>query len=331
MSPTPLADLGSSLSHFFHGVDAFFSNLAGIDWGAFAIALLFYLGMLIARTRGWFNTVRAAYPNTRIPYTRIAAAYLAGAGVNAIVPARGGDVLKVFLAKNQIPDSSYPTVASSFAIESVFDMSAGILVLIYALTQGLLPKPPDLPSLPAFEISFWAAHPRFLLFFLTLLGLGAIIGFVLLVDRAEVFWRRLKQGVVILTDRRRYLRQVASWQGLAWLCRFGSFWFFLEAFHIGGSVSNVLLVMSVQAISTLLPFTPGGAGAQQALLVASLAGASKADVLAYSVGQQIAIAAWAAIIGFGALFLVFRTTNWRQLVAEGKAAQAEAKRAEAPV
>ena len=76
------------------------------------------------------------------------------------------------------------------------------------------------------------------------------------------------------------------------MLRFFSFWFFLEAFHIGGSFENVLLVMSVQAISTLLPLTPGGAGAQQALLVATLRGPGPIAVLTYSVGQQIAIAVW---------------------------------------
>ena len=94
-----------------------------------------------------------------------------------------------------------------------------------------------------------------------------------------------------MRDFRRYLRQVAAWQAAAWVCRFFAFYFFLEAFNIGGSVRNALLVMSVQALSTLTPFTPGGAGAQQALLVYVFRDiAPKTAVLAYSVGQQIAMA-----------------------------------------
>ena len=116
---------------------------------------------------------------------------------------------------------------------------------------------------------------------------------------------------MILTEPGRYLREVVSWQALGWLCRFAAFWFFLEAFRIGGSFQNVMLVMSVQAISTMLPFTPGGAGAQQALLVATLEGPSRAAVLSFSVGTQIAMAAWSAVLGFAALLLIFRTTNWR--------------------
>jgi len=136
------------------------------------------------------------------------------------------------------------------------------------------------------------------------------------------FWDRVKQGLAILRQPRRYGREVAAWQGAGWLCRFGAFWFFLEAFGIGGSVGSVMLVMSVQAIATIVPFTPGGAGAQQALLVATLTGPSRAAVLSFSVGTQIAMAAWSVLLGFGAILLVFGTSDWRGLI---KQAQDEAE------
>ena len=78
--------------------------------------------------------------------------------------------------------------------------------------------------------------------------------------------------MAIFREPRRYLREVFAWQAAGWMLRFASFWLFLDAFHIGGSLDNVLLVMSVQAITGALPFTPGGAGAQQALLVVALDG-----------------------------------------------------------
>jgi uncharacterized membrane protein YbhN (UPF0104 family) len=82
--------------------------------------------------------------------------------------------------------------------------------------------------------------------------------------------------------------------------------------------------MSVQAITGTLPFTPGGVGAEQALLVATLAGAPRVEVLSYSVGQEIAITAWSVALAFLVLVLVFRTRDWRRLVREGAAARAEA-------
>jgi uncharacterized membrane protein YbhN (UPF0104 family) len=80
--------------------------------------------------------------------------------------------------------------------------------------------------------------------------------------------------------------------------------------------------MSVQAITGALPFTPGGAGAQQALLVATLSGPSRAAVLAYSVGQQAAVTVWSVAIAAAAMVFIFRTRDWRGLMREGQKAQA---------
>jgi uncharacterized membrane protein YbhN (UPF0104 family) len=323
MIPPLGVDLGNSWDGFQKGAQEFFHRLAEIGWPAMVIALAFYLAHLLARSRAWQNVLRAAYPDRKVPYGKISAAYLVGAGLNSFIPARVGDAVKIFLAKRSIRKSTYPAVVSSFFVGSVFDTAAGILVFIYALTQGLLPQPPELPDLPAFDIAFWAQHPRFLLFFLTALGILIVAAFALLARRVEAFWDRVKQGAVVLADPPRYLREVASWQGAGWVLRFMSFWFFLEAFHIGGSFQNVLLVMSVQAISTLLPLTPGGAGAQQALLVATLVGPGPVAVLTFSVGQQIAVAVWTAVLGALALIFVFRTTDWRRLL---RSASKEAER-----
>ncbi len=313
-----VADLQSSLESFGRGAEAFFQNLSAIDWTAFGLALLFLLAMQLARAWAWRNVLRAAYPDTRIDFLLLSAAYLAGAGINAILPARAGDVTKVFLVKRQIPHSSYPAVTSSFLVQGIFDAAIGLLVLLYAITQGLLPRPPRLPHLPAFELSFWAENPKVFALTVTALLIAITVAIYVLAHRVRRFWDRVKQGVVILRTPSRYLREVAAWQSVGWVCRFAAFWFFLEAFGIGGSVGNVLLVMSVQAIANVVPFTPGGAGAQQALLIATLSGPSRAVVLSYSVGTQIAMAAWSVVLGFAVMVLVFRTTDWRGLIKQAE-------------
>jgi uncharacterized membrane protein YbhN (UPF0104 family) len=314
----PVADLASSFNSFFHASSSFFAHLSDIRWTPFMIALGFLLAMQLCRAWAWRNVLRASYPSERISFTRLVAAYLAGAGINAIVPAHAGDVTKVFLVKRQIPHSSYPAVTSSFLVQTVFDTSVGILVLLYAITQGLLPPLPQLPNLPAFEISFWADHPKTLLILTGALLLAIAIAIYLLAHRVRRFWARVRQGVVILGQPRRYLREVFAWQGVGWLCRFAAFWFFLEAFGIGGSISKVMLVMSVQAIANIVPFTPGGAGAQQALLVATLKGPSRSAVLSFSVGTQIAMAAWSVVLGFAAILLVFGTADWKGLIRQAQ-------------
>jgi hypothetical protein len=72
---------------------AFFHNLAEVHWVPLGIALGFQLARLVVRVPAWRNIIRAAYPDIFVPRRTVLGAYLAGVGVNAVIPARGGDVL----------------------------------------------------------------------------------------------------------------------------------------------------------------------------------------------------------------------------------------------
>jgi uncharacterized membrane protein YbhN (UPF0104 family) len=328
----PLASLGDSFSAFFNAVGDFFDSLAAIQWLSLFIALIAFGIYLTIRARASYNILRAAYPDETIEFKYIWGAYIAGYGFNSVVPARGGDVIRLFLTKSRIPNSSYPAVASSFAVELIFDLCMAVPILAFAFSQGAFPKPPDFSKLPAFDLAFFASHPRFTLFVLTLLGIGVLAAFALLSARVRAFWERVRQGLTILSDRRRYFREVFAVQFCGWLFRFTAFFFLLGAFNVGGSVRNVLLVLGVNAVAALVPFTPGGAGVQQALLVKVFAGtATGATVAAYSVGQQIAIAAFTFGVGFAALVWVFRIRSFKEVIAQGQADRSgEGREAEAP-
>jgi uncharacterized protein (TIRG00374 family) len=318
------ADLGA----FIDAVDQFFSSLASIRWGALLIALACFGGFLTLRSRAAYNVLRAAYPSERFPWRRIWGAYVAAYGVNNIFPVRPGNVVRLFLTKASIPNSSYPAVASSFLVDNVFDFAVAIPILLFAFTQGVFPKPPDFSKLKAFDLSYLASHPRFTLFLLTLIAVVVLVVFALLSVKVQAFWARVRQGLTILTDRRRYLRQVFAIQAAAWLVRFAAFWFLLEAFNVGGSVRNVMLVYAVAAVSSMVPLTPGGAGVQQALLVKVFAGtASGATVAAYSVGQQIALAAFSAGLGLIALIAIFQIRSFKEVIQRGRDEQRAAQAA----
>lgn len=324
MAVAPLA-FGESFRAFFDSLEAFVSRLAAISWGALLLGLLLQAAFLSIRSRAWFNALRAAYPAERFRWRDIWASYVAAFGVNSIIPARPGGLLRLVLARNSIPNSSYAAVGSSFLVESVFDVTMSLVLVTFAITQGVLPDLPDLSALPAFDLAWLAEHPRFTLFLLTLVAILMLTAVAVLSVRVRAFWAHVRQGLTILYDRRRWLREVVTFQALGWLARFAATWAFLEAFHIGGSVRNALLALAVQTLSSLIPFTPNGAGAQQALLAVVFAGAATGAALAaYAVGQQVAIAAAQVALGFGALMLVFRTRDWRALVRRGQ----EERRAE---
>ena len=322
LAAPPLAGLGDVLD----AVGRFFASLASVDWGALVLALLFFAGFLTGRSRAAFNALRAAYPAERFRWRRIWGAYVAAYGVNNVFPVRAGNLVRLFLTKSSVPNSSYPAVGSSFLVDNVFDFVVAVPILVFAFTQGVFPKPPDFSKLNAFGLSYLASHPRFTLFLITALAVATLVLFAWLSVRVKAFWARVRQGVTILTDRRRYLREVASMQAIAWLCRFGAFWFLLEAFGVGGSVRNVMLVFGVTAVSSLVPLTPGGAGVQQALLVKVFAGsAAGATVAAYSVGQQVAIAGFSFALGFVALVTIFRFRSFREVIRRSQEDQAAAQ------
>lgn len=329
-APPSAAELGGSFRSFFDAAGEFFANLAAIHWLLLAVALACHGTYLSLRTRAWYNGLRVAYPAERFRWRQIWAAEIAGNGVSSIVPAHAGAILRLYLGRHSVQRSSYPTIGSSFMVELPFDLLVGALILTYGFTQGILPSIPDLPSLNAFDLSFLARHPRFAVFLFTLVPILLLALFGYLSVRVREFWAHVRQGVTLLRDRRLWLRGAARIQAVAWIFRFASIWFLLAAFNIGGSVNAVLTVLAVQTVASLIPFTPQGAGVQQALLVHAFAGAAAgATVAAYSVGQQVAIAAFNALFGLVALAVVFRTTDWRGLLERGRAEQEADRQARA--
>ena len=311
------------LAGFFDSVGQFFDSIGRIHPVSLVLALVSFGIYLTLRSRAFFHVLRAAYPDARIQWRRIWGAYVAAYGFNNVVPARGGDVIKLFLTRTSIPGASYPAVGAAFFVELGFDASMGVVILAFAFTQGVFPKPPDFSKFDVLDLNLLLDHPRFTLFLLTALALVGLIAFALLSRRVKAFWSRVRQGLVILGDRRRYWREVWLVQFAGWLFRFAAFWLLLDAFNVGGSVKNVLLVLGVNAVAAVFPFSPGGAGIQQAFLVKVFAGtASGATIAAYSVGQQIAIGAFSLALGFAALAGIFHFTSFKQVIAAGKAARA---------
>jgi uncharacterized membrane protein YbhN (UPF0104 family) len=297
---------------FLDASEAFFKAFAAVAWGALLLAVVFHVVRLALRVRAWQNILHAAYPGTRIPYRTVFGSYLAGVGVNAVVPARGGDVVKLYLVKHRVEASTYPTLASSLVVETLFDFVVASVLFLIAIQLGLLPGLPELPDLRAFDWTFVVEHPRLAFFFGSIMLGGLIILLAWAARHVRNFKEKVTLGFAILRDRRMYFREVVSWQAASWVARIASTFFFLRAFHVDATAETTLAVLVVQGLSTVLPFTPGGAGTQQAILVFALAGAASAStILAFSFGQQLVVTIVNVALGFGAILLMMGTLRWR--------------------
>ena len=308
------------MHELFHAIRVFFDDLAAVGWTALGIALLLHFLRLCARVVGWRAILAAAYPGTRVPLTGVFGSYLAGVGVNSILPARSGDLLKLVLVKRRIPDSSHATLAPTLLVETLFDTAVAGALVAWALTQGVFPSFHALPSLPSIDWHWPIHHPKTALVvglvWVTVIALLVVIG----VQRVREFRQRFRQGFAILRQPRRFLTGVVTWQSASWVFRAGSIYFFLEAFHVPGTLRNTALVLAVQSLSTLFPFSPGGIGTQQGFLVFVFRGTgiSKATLLSFSVGMQIATTVLNVALGFAAIAIMLRTIRWRQAILPDK-------------
>lgn len=304
---------------FLHALETFVGHLAAVAPGALALALLCHLLKMACRSRAWRNIVACAYPDADVRWRDIAGAYAAGVGVNAVVPVRGGDVLKLYLAKRSVPGATYPTLVSTLAVETIFDLVASSAILAWAIQQGVLPGLDVIPDLPAFDLNWLLSHPLSG----TAIGLAFAAGLGWLAWRGSghvaAFWRRIRQGFSVLGDWRLYLRSVATWQAADWCFRLLGITFFLQAFGIGlgldpiDNLARALHVQVTQSLSTLVPLTPAGIGTEQALIVYVFAG--KVDttaLLAFSVGMKLVLVAVNVAVGLAAVGLMLRTVRWRR-------------------
>jgi uncharacterized protein (TIRG00374 family) len=317
---------------FIDAFHAFANHLAAVGWGALALACLLHFVRLTARSRAWQNILIASTPKARIPFWSVFGGYWAGVAVNAISPARGGDVVKAYIVKHRVKDLSYPTIGSTLVVETLFDFVVAIVLIVVAIAMGLLPGIPDLPNLPAFDWSFGVRHPRLTLTLFSLFLAVVFIGITWAARHVEEFKEKVRAGFSILGDFNRYLREVVSWQALSWGLRIAAVYFFLRAFHIPATFDTVVAVLVVQGLSTALPFTPGGAGTQQAVLVFALSGwASKSAVLSFSVGMQLATVIVNVAIGFTVILLIFGSLRWRDHVKRDRSGPAPPSDAPATV
>jgi uncharacterized protein (TIRG00374 family) len=293
------------------GVDAFLDRLGSVDVGPLSLAILCHLLKMACTSMAWRNVLAAAYPEQRVRWRSIYGAYLAGVGVNAIIPARAGDAVRIVLAHRAVPTSTYTTVISSTLALSVFDLVAASAFFAWAVSIGALPGLDVLATLESFEFAWLLSRPlAFELLVSALLIGAAALGFWLRTHVAN-FRDRVAQAFRVFNPPTRYLSRVALWQAVDWGLRLATIWFLLDAFDIPQSLEKVALVQVSQSTATLLPITPGGIGTEQALLVYMLSGTAPASVLlAFSVGAKITLIATNVVAGFTAIVITLRTFRY---------------------
>lgn len=320
-----------SLEAFWDAARTFRDAVGSISVVPLLIGLTLHLCSIGFKAAGWRAILRAAIPRGRVPVKPVVLAMYSGVALNGVLPARAGEVLRLFLVRQRVANTTYPMLASSLLAEMPFTTTASILLIIWASSSGALPS---LPGLPAFEVSWIAAHPTPI--GVTLILAVGVVGatLILLGPRLSRFWEQVGAGVTCLRQPGIYLRTVLPWHLLWWGSGLAAAFFFLEAFGVTSSLNNALLALVAAAIAGGIPLTPGGLGAKQALLLVLLAGqGTTTAVVAFSIGMEVTIIVGqlvAGLLAFGVLTKGFRVRSALAEARRSRRAERAAASPEAP-
>lgn len=304
----------------WHAVSVFVHHLAAVRWHWLGLAVACQLLKLGAVSRAWRNIVKAAYRDRRVRWRDLFGAYVAGTGVNALIPARGGEAVKLFITKRRVEGSTYTTLVSTVLLQTLFDMVVASGFIIWAIALGVLPGLHVLPDLPSIDYGWAFRHPKLgLILFVALLLFGGLL-LAWIAERVDEFRAHVAQGFSAFRDRSYYLRSVVPWQLLDWTLRLCTVFFFLRAFGVPATLRNAMLVQVSQSLATIFPFSPSGIGTEQALLLYIFRGVtSRSNALSFSVGMRVTLIVVNALVGFAAILVMLKTLRFRRAVETDRA------------
>lgn len=288
------------LASFVDALDSASERLGQLDGRFLLLALALHLSTLGLRALAWRGVLLAAYPGRRISAVSVGMAYAAGVALNAFMPARGGELAKVLIARTRISGSTVPTLAASLTVVLVTDGLIGLVLVCCLWAFGVLPALPAVPGAGPLVLAGVAV---------ALASAAAAIGHRLRPDAVRKLLGRAGQGISVLRQPRRYARTVLPFQLAAWAGRIGVVYLVLAAFGIHAGLATAALVVVLNGAATLVPI-PGGAGTQQVLATYALQGAvSAGTAISFSVGMQVCVTGVNVAAGTVALMVLFRTAR----------------------
>jgi glycosyltransferase 2 family protein len=246
-------------------------------WVALALlSVLLTTAAKILRWHGLFDDARHPGLGRRPGFGRLSRALLAGKLANALLPARAGDLLRIYLA-GEGGEIGSATVLGTIAAEKAFDVLFLLLCGCLALVTVPLPAWLDLPHRQALAAG------------------GAALGFLLLAlalawpqQRIAAWVERRAQGLPQGLGRRlaRFTRQAlaglaalreprlalgaGAWSAVAWALAAATNYLLFRAFDLPLGPGAALFVLVVLYAGLAPPSVPGRLGVFHALALLAL-------------------------------------------------------------
>jgi hypothetical protein len=284
--------LEGAMTDIWHAIEGFLSQARGVDLLPLAAGLVLHALATVLRGLAWRNILAASAQGRPVASRPIVGGYLAAAGVNALLPARAGDLLKLRIAHATSDDMRYPTLASALVVETVVDAIATVAVIIWAIDAHVIPGAAAVTSLTDSPLVALAAIAI------------ALVG-VTVARRFAMFRVRVARGLAIMGTPGSYLRSVALPQLAAMALGLMTTICVLQAFHVPATPGNALRIQAAQLLASALPTGSAGIGIRGAATVYVLAGqATRAVIINYAVASAILLTATSIALGVAGFLLV---------------------------
>jgi uncharacterized protein (TIRG00374 family) len=226
------------------------------------------------------------HPARRPPLGSLTRATILGLFFNSIMPARGGDIVRIVALKKYAGTSRAETTAT-IAVERVFDVCS-LVVLLFALLAWL----PRVSWLEPAAIAAFAC----LCVIAVLVVLGRLVANHPVASNLRVLarlpwlreemvsrlFRNLSHGLTALSRPRQAFAALGL-TFLSWLLLGLSFWLLMVGFDLGLSPLAGLLVVIATGVAFIIPAAPAAVGVFEAagLAVTSAYGIARSPAFAY--------------------------------------------------
>jgi len=232
--------------------DRLLAALAGAHAGLLVAAIALHVGGQACRGLAWRGVLAAAWPG--VTRRRACAWHVCGAGLSGVLSARGGDAVRIALARRQLDGASWPALAGTLAVEGSVETLFAAAVALVALRFGVGSL--ALPPAP-------------------LLAVLAVVGALLVYlgarsARVRRMATEVGRGLAIVRRPRCWASCVLPWQLAARVLRLGAATCFLLAFGLPAAPAVVLAACAAQGSGGMLPLPGAGPAAVAGALMVAL-------------------------------------------------------------
>jgi phosphatidylinositol alpha-mannosyltransferase len=293
-------------------------SLATASPGWIALALVLMSLAMAMRSVSWQQTLRAALPDTPMPWGPVVRALMIGVMASALVPARIGEPSRVLVLSRRLHGRTshlVPIVAGTVFSQTLINLLALAILLVVSLTSvplasGHVASIAIALALPLAVCLLVVLGPR-------LLRLGRRSRWSRVARAAEAIERLLalaRQGLVVFA-RPRYGSTAVGFQLLAWALQWLACYMVILALGLQsqtGLAAAAAILLAVN-LSAVLPATPSNVGVFQAacLVVLAAYGVGAGEGLAYGIILQAVEVVTALALGVPALLK--EGLSWRDI------------------